>query len=229
MLTTAASVRTFTDALVDRIKPLTPKLLAANLAAESDPVRALLLLLQSASGAVELTGGTAKEIEDLRNALAGINPLIIGLGNEADSTINEYEPLPADLPKYLPAVVMSAVQRTVKPAMTAIGDLEVQIEPLATVIETLRVAPRVVKQIATADVPPPTSIDVDALCAKDTTIALQTIHPRGDGDIITLQAWLYEFTDPNAPSQRRLIEPPTHGSRSASLAGPPAPAWVWLT
>jgi hypothetical protein len=206
VLTAAANLRTSIDKLVARVQSLSPKIVSANLAAQTDPVQALLLLLQTASGAVNLVTGNAQEIADIQTALTGIKPAVDKLGTDLTTTSGELDSLRPELQNSVLTALLAALKTAVSPATTALDGVVTQLQPLVRIIATLRNAPKAVSSVATSDVPPPTSVDVNALRAGDTTIALQTVNPRGNGDVVSVQAWLYELTDPNDASKRTLIE-----------------------
>lgn len=206
ILTTAANVRTSYDALLSRVRSLSPAVVEANLAAQTDPVQALLLLLQTASGAVDLLSGNAKELDDLRDALVNVKPTADTLAAGLTDVFGTFDSLPDELHNALLSAVVNSLRTAVKPATTALNALLTQVQPFVRIVDTLKNAPTAVSSVATTDVPPPTSVDVNAMRAGDTTIALQTINPRANGDIVSVQAWLYEVPDPNDPTRRTLIE-----------------------
>src|SRR5262249_38213294 len=148
---------------------------------------------------------------DAVESLTQISTLFAGVKTSVGQLLDSAKTLSGNLDKLAPAVktgilqtaptTISAMLQPVVEALQAIGKQANQ--PLATITPVSRGGG---SELLAADVPPATSFAVSAQEARDTNITLQSITPRGEGDVVTVQGWLYRLDDPTDAGKKTLLD-----------------------
>jgi hypothetical protein len=199
LIAAAKNARSSLAAIERGIDLLRPAVVSTNLQAQGDPVDAVVALLQTVPNAGLLT-----DLKQIRTDVITVAPTLRQIQMTLSELSSGIDQLPSAARSAVTTVVTDRVTATFAPLATALGDLQKQVEPILDAAGALSNNRALAGLVVTSDTPPPSSKGMSLAAALPTTIPITTL-PRVEGDVVTLQAWLYQ-QDPNDPTKSRLIE-----------------------